>query len=239
MPIYEYKCKGGDDGPHTINHVHRFSDGERPPYIACNEHGCMAHYQIAAPGIGKVSGSANPVKAQSAWTEEERQKRQAPPALAIFNYECSCGSRFDAINDFRAGEVPETPRPCAQCGKPAPMVASVPRLSALAKEYPRWSATLQKTVDSHAEYLRELDARGMRIEEDGEHEAWEARRNADTRKQEAVYNEYVDQLENDPAYANFRKSRDQGYYDPKPEELARMAANSPELTTPLPLVTGA
>lgn len=237
MPIYEYKCA---QTGHILDHVHRFSDGERPPYIACNEHGCMAHYQIAAPGIGKVAGSANPVKAQSAWTEEERQKRQAAPTLAEFTFFCgTCDHRFDEIVDRSAGETPEKGKPCPKCGHPARVAVTAPRLSALAKEYPRFSQTLGREVGSHAEYVAALAAVGKRIEEDGEHEAWEARRNADTRKQEAVYNEYVDQLENDPAYANFRKSRDQGYYDPKPEELARMAANSPELTTPLPLVTGA
>ena len=237
MPIYEYKCA---QTGHVLTHVHRLSDGERPPYIACTEHGCMAHYQIAAPGIGKVAGSANPVRAQSAWSDEERARRQAPPTLAEFTFLCDeCHHRFDEIVDRSEGETPEKGKPCPKCGHPSKVTATLPRLSAIAKDYPRWSGTLGRTVESHSEYVRELDARGLRIEEDGEHEAWKARRDADTRKQEAVYNEYVDQLENDPAYANFRKSRDQGYYDPKPEELARMAANSPELTTPISLVTGA
>lgn len=236
MPIYTYRCHTGD---HIIDHVHHMSDGERPPYIACNEHGCLAHYQIALPGIGKVAGSANPVKASSAWTDEERAAKQAPPTLAMFVFVCAtCEHRFEDIIDRSAGEAPEKGKPCERCGHPAKMVATPPRMSAVAKEYPRWSGTLGKMVDSHAEYLRELEARGLRIQEDGEHEAWEARRAADTRKQEAVYNEYVDQLENDPAYANFRKSRDEGYYDVKPEELARMAANTPELTTPIPLAHG-
>lgn len=222
MPIYEYKCRGTG---HIIDHIHRFSDGERPQTIRCEAHEADADHILSLPAIGVVAGSANPVRASKEWTDDERAAKQRGPDLGSFDYRCEpCAKTFTEIVDFRNGETSEAPRPCPACGASSAMMLTAPRGSALANDYPRWSDTLGRMVDSHSDYQRGLAERGLRIEEDGEFESWNSARTQEAERQDKVYAEYVDQLENDPAYANYRKARDRGTFDTSPEELARMNA---------------
>lgn len=209
MPLYTYRCSVGD---HTIDHLHRLRDGERPPFIACNEHGCMAHYQIAAPAIGTVAGSSNPVRPSMDWSDEERAAKQAPPPLAMFDYLCQhpdCGTKFEALNDFTEGEKPDTPRPCPRCGDPSPRAVSFPHEDGTMKMYPYFDRGLGMTLTSPAHRRQVCAERGV-IPVDGDYDNTRLynERMKPYREAEAYCAKLRDEMKNSPTWAKYREHAD-------------------------------
>lgn len=168
MPIYEYACPKG----HVIDHIHRFSEGERPTTIRCETHDATATYKIALPAVGVVAGSTNPVKASvPEWTEEERLQRHRSLDFGSFDYRCeACAKTFTEIVDFRNGETSEAPRPCPTCGAMSPQTFTMSHIDQTMTMYPYYNRGLDCVVES-AQHVRDICKERGLIAVEGDYDA--------------------------------------------------------------------
>ena len=201
MPLYAYVCPEG----HKIDHLHRLSDGDRPASILCAEHGLEAQYTFSPTKPKRFH-------ADGTWTEEERARRQAPPAMAMFNYSCvakDCGEQFEELVVFAHGERSETPRPCPRCGEPSPMGLNYPHPDGTLKMYPYFNRGLDMVVESPAHLRQICKERGLTPVE-GDYDA--SRMYADHmrpyREAEAYMEKLRDEMKHSPAWAAYRKRAD-------------------------------
>lgn len=202
MPIYEYRCSSG----HVSDFVGRFEN--RPGSLPCAKCGSTSTLALSAPA-GWVKGSANPVRPTAA----PAYAQEAPP-LTVEDYACTaCDHRIEALVDRAGGEDPDAARACPAClGEMRRCTA--PRIDVSLKLYPYFDYALGCEVTSPAHRLAVAKSKGLRPTDGANFDRDLAARDAETEKVTRDYNAYVDMLEHDPAYANFRKSRDQGAYDP-------------------------
>lgn len=210
MPIYEYACPGrATDCPkgHIIDHVHRFSDGERPSTIRCGAHDTEATYKIALPAIGIVAGSDNPVRARtSEWTEEERTQKHRGLDFGTFDYRCeACDKTFNELVDFRNGETAEAPRPCPTCGAMSPQTFTMSHVDGTMTMYPYFNRGLGCVVES-AQHVRDIcKERGLiAVEGDYDAERMYAEHTREGREAEAWYKADMKQRWDDPEMREYR-----------------------------------
>ena len=209
MPIYEYACTSG----HVTDHVHRFSDGERPAAIDCPTPGCglSAVYRVAPPaatmGCKRPEVEAEPV-----------EERDEDMGLTNHDFKCTssaCGHAFEDLNDWSAGQRPRHGRECPKCGEPAALVPSlrfaewtVKTYGAQGGYYDRGLGCFVKSPAHRAAICKE---RGL-IPVDGDWDADAMLRKIHERDDahDKAYAEYADKIDNAPEFASLRAAQDAG-----------------------------
>lgn len=203
MPIYEYRCPVG---PHPIDHVHRFSDGDRPETVRCVEHGADAAYTISLPAIGVVAGSTNPVRPVKEWTDAEREDKSRGLDLGSFDYRCeACARTFTDLVDFRAGETHKTAKPCPTCGAACVQTFTSAHVDGTIKMYPYYDKGLDCEVTS-AQHRRDIcKERGLvAVEGDYDAERMYADATRESRNDEIAYAKLVKDRWDDPEMRAWR-----------------------------------
>lgn len=214
MPTYTYECPHG----HSIEAVRRMSEDHKAPE-RCKDHDCDATWTWTKPNLYVVGVSH--VSAGDDRTPEERAAMQAAPPLAFYNFRCDgCGHGFDALNDRRAGETPETGRDCPKCNAHASMAATVPRIDATLSEYPYWSDVFNCEVTSPGHRKALMRDRNL-VEQDGDQDdRWFSEARDEAARFEKEAGEYERALEESPDFRNYREYRDKGAVPVTPEEQA-------------------
>lgn len=164
MPIYEYACPKG----HVIDHIHRFSDGERPTTIRCEKHDATATYKIALPAVGVVAGSSNPVRAVRPPLPADASRG---PRFTMEAFHCdTCAKQFDEIIDHTLNENADDGKPCPQCGLNARHVFVGSHVDETLKMYPYYNRGLDCVVES-AQHVRDICKERGLIPVEGDYDA--------------------------------------------------------------------
>jgi hypothetical protein len=210
MPIYEYKCEHG----HTTDHLHRFSEGDRPskiPCLACKEDENVVDALFSFAPPAHTMGSIPPAK--------EIADRE-PTGLSNHDFKCdsdACGHLFEDINDWSAGQKPSDSRECPKCGGSATTVLGSNIAAWSVKTYGAQGGYFDRGLGvqftSAKQKERYLKSRNI-VQYDDDNESWMERKFSEhdqqVEKEQKELAEYDDRLANHPAFAEFRKAQDQG-----------------------------
>lgn len=88
--------------------------------------------------------------------------------------------------------------------------------------FPYTSDTFGCVVESMAHHRQLCEKHNLEWAPDYDGRAAIREAEAKASEEDAIAEDYYDQLENSPAYAKFRDLRSKGYFDPTPEEITRM-----------------
>ncbi len=214
MPTYTYQCPHD----HVLEAVRRMSEDHKAPE-RCVQHDCDAPWTWTKPNLYVVGISH--IDASDDRTPEQIAAATAAPPLAFYNFRCSaCGHGFDELNDRRAGETPESGRPCPKCNAHADMAATVPRIDATLSEYPYWSDVFNCEVTSPGHRRSLMFAKGL-VEQDGDQDdKWFSEARDEAARYEKSATEYEQALEHSPDFRNYREYRDKGAVPVTAEEQA-------------------
>lgn len=210
MPIYEYKCEHG----HTTDHLHRFSDGDRPekvPCATCKEDDeivdAMFHFSAPAHTMGSIP-TAKPIV--------ERE----PTGLSNHNFRCDseeCRHDFEDLNDWGGGQKPSDPRACPKCAGSSTTVLAANVAAWSVKTYGSQGGYFDRglgiqftSAKQKANYLK---SRGI-VQHDDDSDNWIDRKFSEhdqqVAKEEKELADYDERLATHPGFAGFRKAQDQG-----------------------------
>lgn len=137
---------------------------------------------------------------------------------AVHEFSCGpCGHKFDAVVAFYRGETTADEKECPKCDGPSMVVWTGMRIDTSSCRYPYWDRGLGQWVRSkdHRKEICDNPRRfGINADKlaavDGDvdlDKVWSAQDQKD-RESKEMYNEYVDMVENAPAFAQYRKERD-------------------------------
>lgn len=193
MPVYTYRCSDG----HEQDRVFKFED--RPDSVKC---GCG----LGAKRIFSVRKTPAVAHSEALKVRQERWS-----GTAWHEFVCEAGHSDLIEVDFKAGEM-TGPRRCASCGGTA-RVRYQAKIDRFSERFPYYDRGLGCWVKSKKDRLQKAAARGLEPVDGDMDFAIDAafRREDDEREADERYlAEVHDKYENHPAYADYRKARDQG-----------------------------
>ena len=194
MPIYEYKCQDG----HVTETM--FSMSRKPSEVACTT--------CKAPAFSIMSVTGMSMGAKPQYIKQAHERGANGVIIRCPDIVCRACEHtwYDALS-----EEERTP-PCPKCSSTDVFERlGVPGADFSNKAYPYYDRGLGCVVNSPGHRNSICKARGI-TPVDGDWDDEGAINKLENRDAElrAVYQDYEDRLENDPAYRGYRIARDQG-----------------------------
>lgn len=204
MPFYEYHCTDG----HVTDHLHRFSDGDRPDHIDCPVPNCglPSWYRVAAPQVGGPEGKRKLVDP----TEGSFVVRITGDSHGIRCAELRCTAcNHDYFDALSAGEAIPA---CPKCGAEGKEKAGFPSAEGM-KAYPRFDRGLGCVINSPAHRAAICKERGLiPVDGDWDIDAYLRKEHEKADAHNKAYAEYCDKLDNAPEFASLREAQDKGLH---------------------------
>jgi DNA-directed RNA polymerase subunit RPC12/RpoP len=202
VPLYSFYCEEN----HETNWFG--SHGSRPDGIECKECGERAGYR---PTVSKHQGLTPP--------KGYKSNADDYAGLSIHDFKCrGCGDTFEDLIDHAEGENASDGKECPKCGSEGVYIPTC-RIDRSSERYPYFDRGLGMIVESK-QHRRDICSNPRRygIDSDGLEPVegdWDVDRHLSEKRREEEellkgYDEYVDRLDNDPAFRGLRKARDQG-----------------------------
>jgi len=194
VPTYSYQCSKCS---HEQDHACRFSS--RPDSLDCSECGSQSNR------VFRVSN------AQSNDPQNRAEKKSTKTmGLVMHLYMCKdCNHKFDEIVDFGKGQHFEDKQKCPEClsmnSKWVPMV----RIDRFSEQFPYYDRGLGVMLMSKQHRRDVCRERGL-TPVDGdwniqkEYDKWDVRQEKEIKE----YDDYVDRLDNHPAFRQHREALD-------------------------------
>ena len=143
----------------------------------------------------------------------EAESATAFTGMSLHDFACgTCQHEFDEIVDFGAGEHPSQGKECPMCEATARHIPGA-QIDRFSERFPYFDRGLGMVLTSKQHRLDVCKARNLEPV-DGD---FDTRRTATLQrnlieKEEKEFARYADKLEHDPAFAAFRKARDNGQF---------------------------
>lgn len=194
MPTYSYQC---GKCSHEQDHACRFSS--RPDSIDCSECGSQSKR------VFRVSN------AQSNDPQNRAEKKSTKtPGLAMHLYMCKdCNHKFDEVVDFGKGQHFEDKQECPECSSMNSKWVPMARIDRFSEQFPYFDRGLGVMLMSKQHRRDVCKERGL-TPVDGdwniqkEYDKWDVRQEKEIKE----YNDYVDRLDNHPAFRQHREALD-------------------------------
>lgn len=202
MAVYSFFCEDN----HETERFCRLEN--RPESIECRKCGKDAVYR---PTVSKHQGLTPP--------EPEKAPASKFNGLSLHSFYCEeCGESFDDFIDHALDEKPSDGKECPKCKELARWNPST-MIDRFSERFPYYDRGLGMWIKSK-QHRKDVckNPRRYGIDSDGLEPVdgdWDVDRyvNDLERKDDELlkgYDEYVDKLENHPAFSSYRKARDQG-----------------------------
>lgn len=194
MPTYSYQC---EECGHEQDHVCRFSN--KPKTLDCSE--CNG----TAKSVFRVSN------AQSNDPHNRAPKKSTKTnGMVMHLYMCKdCGHKFDELIEFSKGQHFEDPQECPKCSSMNSKWVPMARIDRFSEQFPYFDRGLGVMLTSKQHRRDVCRERGL-TPVDGdwdiqkEYDKWDVRQEKEIKE----YNDYVDRLDNHPAFRQHREALD-------------------------------
>ena len=194
MPTYSYQC---EECGHEQDHVCRFSS--KPKTIGCSE--CDG----TAKSVFRVSN------AQSNDPQNRAPKKSTKAnGMVMHLYMCKdCGHKFDELIEFNKGQHFEDPQKCPECLSMNSKWVPMARIDRFSEQFPYFDRGLGVMLTSKQHRRDVCKERGLTpVDGDWDIEKEYAKWDVRQEKEIKEYNDYVDRLDNHPAFRQHREALD-------------------------------
>ena len=194
MPLYSFYCSS----EHETSHLCKHEDLSRA--IKCGVCGNEALYKISTSGPAKRNNN------RSSDLSTVRGLR-----FTLHDFLCGdCDHVFEELLDREGGEEPSDGRNCPECGGDSRWVPTA-KIDRFSEQFPYYDRGLGVMLKSKAHRREVCKQRGLTPVEgdwdiEGQYSKWDER----VSREEKEYADYVDKLDNSPAFRNLRKQQDLG-----------------------------
>ena len=196
MPVYEYHCEGCGLSADKL-----FSASRRPDEIDCT--GCAGSLQYV------ISVSKFTDKCFVPTSEHSTEFS----GMSMHAFACKdCPSKFEAIVDFGENEAVSDERECPECSSTNVRWVPSCRIDRFSESFPYFDRGLGIWLKSKAHRRQVCKERNITpVEGDWDVDRHLRKWDDEDAKEQKAYDDYCDQLDNDPAFASYRKQqRDHG-----------------------------
>jgi len=195
VPLYEYSCENCG-----LSKDRLFSASTRPDEIDCSDCSHKARYTIS---VSKYTDKCFvPAPARNT----------AFGGMSMHSFVCGdCSHKFDDIVDFGDNESPSDERECSECGSSNVRWVPSVRIDRFSEAFPYFDRGLGMWLKSKSHRREVCKRRGLTpVDGDWDVDSHLRKWDDEDKKDEQAYKDYCNQLDNDPAFASYRKERDQG-----------------------------
>ena len=195
MPVYEYCC-----GSCGLSVDKLFSASRRPDEIDCT--GCTGSLQYVI-SVSKFTDKCF-VPAPKHNTEFG--------GMSMHAFVCdACTNKFDDIVDFGENEAVSDERECPECSSTNVRWVPSCRIGRFSESFPYFDRGLGMWLKSKAHRREVCKRRGLTpVDGDWDVDSHLRKWDDEDAKEQSAYDDYCDQLDNDPAFASYRKQQEQG-----------------------------
>jgi putative FmdB family regulatory protein len=190
VPVYEYHCESCKLSVDKI-----FTASRRPAEIECT--GCAGTSQYVISVSRFTDKCFVPVPTHN--TEFR--------GMSMHAFACdACANKFDDMVDFGENEAVSDERKCPECSSTNVRWVPSCRIDRFSETFPYFDRGLGMLLKSKAHRREVCKQRGLTpVEGDWDVDSHLRKWDDEDAKEQKAYDDYCDQLDNDPAFASYRK----------------------------------